>query len=202
MCATPPAASALNAAAGPRFERAQQNRRAENATTPSAKSPGGFVSAKGFLHQLGSFQFRSAKQRVQQLDFREAAEERQNHRLNRQIIASGSERVAPRFEIMRRPEHATGSARKSRPRDNRAGQLRALSFAARPNRAAPLSCRSSCQSARRVVDRVAAENEELFDPAFVYVRRELEDARLSSGCAATGARRSVWPTFFSAALIA
>ena len=56
--------------------------------------------AKCFLHQFGSFDFRSAQHGVHQVDFRKAAEERKNHRLNRQIRAFESERVPPRFQIM------------------------------------------------------------------------------------------------------
>ena len=57
-------------------------------------------AAKSFLHKFRTFCFWTAKQRVKQVDFRKSAKERQDHRLNRQVIATRCERVAPRFQIM------------------------------------------------------------------------------------------------------
>src|SRR6476660_7659538 len=57
--------------------------------------------AKSFLHKFGPFCFRPTKQRVEQFNFRKSTEERQDHWLNRQVIATRREGVAPRFQIMR-----------------------------------------------------------------------------------------------------
>ena len=57
--------------------------------------------AKCFLHQLRTFHFRSADQHVEDIDFREAAEQRHDHRLNGEITAIGCQRVAPTLEVMR-----------------------------------------------------------------------------------------------------
>ena len=56
---------------------------------------------KCFPNEFRSLEFRSAEKQMHHLDFRKSAEERENHRLHRKIRAIGSERVAPRFEIMR-----------------------------------------------------------------------------------------------------
>ena len=70
-------------------------------TRPSGwKIPARICPAESFLHQLGPFRFRPTEQRVEQFDFRETAEKRQNHRLDRQVFAIGGERVPPRFQIM------------------------------------------------------------------------------------------------------
>ena len=77
-------------------------------TIPQEPGPRGREIARGrggakcFLHQLGSVHFGSAQHGVHQLDFRKTAEERKNHRLNRQIRAFESERVPPRFQVMGR----------------------------------------------------------------------------------------------------
>src|SRR6266480_5502789 len=74
---------------------------AQKARPGCLKIPRWIRRAKSFLHQLGSFRFRPTEQRIEQFDFGETAEKRQNHWLDRQVGAIGRERVAPGFEIMR-----------------------------------------------------------------------------------------------------
>ena len=59
-----------------------------------------------------------------------------------------------------------------------------------------------CQPALRIVDRIASENEQVLDPSVVYVRRQLQNTRSFADCAEPARTTSVWPRFFSAALIA
>ena len=114
--------------------------------------------AKSFLHQLGPLQLRPTEQHVHQFNFTEPAEERQNHRLNRQIITAGCERVAPRFEIMRQrdvplTERGRGVFVVAQSNDTRHFLLQ---FAPIQRQ---LFLRIFYQSARRVIDRVTTENE-------------------------------------------
>jgi hypothetical protein len=57
--------------------------------------------AESFLHQFGPFCFWAAEQCIEQFNFRKSAEERQDHWLDRQIIAAKCKCVTPRFQIMR-----------------------------------------------------------------------------------------------------
>src|SRR5207245_5595842 len=56
-----------------------------------------FARPKSFLDKLWPFDFRPAEERVHDFDFAQPAEERQNHRLARQIRALPRQRVAPRL---------------------------------------------------------------------------------------------------------
>src|SRR5436190_21218967 len=90
------------------------------------------------------------------------------------MIATGCERVAPRFEIM---------SKRNVPLAQRGCSVLVIT---KPDNArdfllqvCPIE-RQFClqifnQSAWRVVDRVTAENEQLFDATFIYVRGELSD---------------------------
>ena len=57
--------------------------------------------AKCFLHQFGPVDFRFAHHRGEQIKFRESAEERENHRLDCQVMSFRAEGVTPGFKEMR-----------------------------------------------------------------------------------------------------
>src|SRR5947207_5014379 len=58
--------------------------------------------AERFLHELWSLHLGSTQQSAHQLNFRETAKEWEDHWLNRQIRAFGSEGVPPSFQVMSR----------------------------------------------------------------------------------------------------
>src|SRR5437899_13033187 len=127
---------------------------------------------KSFFHELRSFRFWSTQQRAEQFDFRETAEERQDHRLDRQVLAPGCERVAPRFQIMGERNVPGAERRRGVLVVTKSYNLRHLFLESSPIKR-QLCLPVLCQTAFCIVHRITAKNEKLLDPTIVYVRCQL-----------------------------
>ena len=124
--------------------------------------------AKRFLHEFGPFCFWATEQRIEQFNFRKSAEERQDHWLERQVIASRCERVAPRFQIMRERNVPVAERRCGILVIPESHNLRHLFLQVSPvKRQVRLPVLR--QAALRIVNRITAENEQLLDVPVVYV---------------------------------
>ncbi len=134
--------------------------------------------AKCFLHELGPFHFRHAEQHVHQFNFRQPAEERQDHGLDRQVGAVGCKRVTPRFKIMR-GGNVPATQRRScilvvtEPHNFRHFFLQVGPIKRQFRRLI------GNQAAVRVINWIASQNEQLRDAPLVYVCRQLQNAGCS-----------------------